>query len=41
MKNRIYDFDPAVLAKMETEMWRAYYDKRVLLLFRLSLKLLQ
>jgi hypothetical protein len=41
MKARIYDFDPAELADIETEMWRAYYDKRVVALFRLSLRLLR
>jgi hypothetical protein len=38
---RIYDFDPAQLAQIETDMWRAYYDRRPLALFRLSVNLVQ
>ncbi len=40
-QTRIYDFDPTQLAATETAMWRAYYDRRVLALFRLSVRLLQ
>ena len=38
---KIYDFIPAQLAQTETDMWRAYYDRRPWRLFRLSLQLLQ
>ncbi len=38
---KIYDFEPARLADIETEMWRAYYDRLVLRLFRLSIQLLR
>lgn len=41
MQSRIYDFEPQALAQLETAMWRAYYDKRVLALFKLSLHMLQ
>jgi hypothetical protein len=41
MKAREYKFDPVVLADLETEMWRAYYDKQVLALFRLSLRVMR
>lgn len=41
MQSRIYDFEAQALAQLETAMWRAYYDKRVVALFKLSLHMLQ
>ncbi len=38
---RIYDFEPLQVAATETAMWEAYYDRRPLKLFRLSLQLLR
>lgn len=42
MKNaRIFDFEPDRLARTETAMWQAYYDRRPAKLFSLSVRLLQ
>lgn len=38
---RIFDFEPARLARTETAMWQAYYDRRPALLFGLGVRLLQ
>ena len=38
---RIFDFEPDKLARTETAMWQAYYDRRPAKLFRLSVRLLQ
>ena len=32
-KNSIRQFDPAAVARLETDMWRSYYDKNPALLF--------
>jgi lipopolysaccharide heptosyltransferase II len=38
---RIFDFEPERLAHTETAMWQAYYDRRPVRLFGLSVRLLQ
>lgn len=38
---RLFDFEPARLARTETAMWQAYYDRKPAKLFRLSVRLLQ
>jgi hypothetical protein len=32
--HNLRQFDPAVLGRLDTEMWRSYYERRPLLLFR-------
>ena len=32
-RNSIRQFDPVAVARLETDMWRSYYDKRPVLLF--------
>ena len=34
-KSDIREFDPVAIARLETEMWKAYYERRKLKLFRL------